>query len=155
MSSVTQDWVQALPWKMQSVLMASTRGPDNHRYKQVKVVNRWIRGHLFHDADPANPFITKPGDFDIAILAWVLDEPRLREREWWLGELEHELEYVTVHYFGHLIHALEIIGYMHPVADVGYAARYLYYELCQRILHLPPETDPELRLRLADVTEHD
>lgn len=133
MTSVLQDWVMDLPLKMQSVLLTSTRGPDNFRYESVKVINRWIRSHLFHDADPSNPFIVKPGDPHPLNL---------------LDTLEHDLEYVTVHYFGHLIHALQIIGYRHPDQPTGAIAHGLYSELCQRILHLPPESRDAMEVRL-------
>src|SRR4051812_44139555 len=107
MSSVIQSWVHEIPWKMQSVLMTATRGPDEARHPRVKAVNRWIRSVLFHDADPANPFI-KHGD-----------DPQDLLNDTFLADLEHELEYLAVHYFGHLIHALEIIGYMHPDPDTA------------------------------------
>jgi hypothetical protein len=134
MTSVLQDWVMDLPLKMQSVLLTSTRGPDNFRYESVKVINRWIRSHLFHDADPSNPFIVKAGDPHPLNL---------------LDTLEHDLEYVTVHYFGHLIHALQIIGYRHYDHPTRQIARALYSELCQRILHLPMETQENMELRLS------
>jgi hypothetical protein len=133
MTSVLQDWVMDLPLKMQSVLLTSTRGPDNFRYESVKVVNRWIRSHLFHDADPSNPFILKAGDPHPLSL---------------LDTLEHDLEYVTVHYFGHLIHALQIIGYRHPNDPTRSMALGLYSELCQRILHLPAESRTAMEARL-------
>jgi hypothetical protein len=142
-SSVTQDWVQQLPWKMQSVLMTATRGPDEARHPGVKVLNRWIRGQLFHDADPANPFI-KNGDDPIDL---VSDE--------FLSGVEHELEYLAVHYFGHLIHALEIIGYTHPDCDVQEIGMGVYRELCLRILHLPVEGYSVFASRLMDVTIHE
>jgi hypothetical protein len=118
-----------LPLKMQSVLMTATRGPDNHRYYSIKVVNRWMRSHLFHDADPSNPFIMHPDD----------PGPHHLSQDSFLGVLEHELEYVTVHYFGHFIHALEIIGWMHPEALTRVTAKDLYRECCSRVLHLPTE----------------
>ena len=133
---VFHEWVLELPWKMQSVLMTATRGPDNFRYPNVKVVNRWIRKQLFHDADPSNPFIDLYGDPDIT-------------DDIFLDTIEHELEYVTVHYFGHLVHALEIIAFMHPYLTVRGPASVLYEELCSRILHLPGEVYEDFMRRLG------
>ena len=135
MPSVLLDWVMELPIRMQSVLMAATRGPDNFRYPGVKVINRWIRARLFHDADPTNPFIVKAGD------------PHPLEI---LEQLEHELQYTSVHYFGHLIHAIQIIGYQHPEAETRALATQLYAELCQRVLHLPPESEEGMDYRLGE-----
>lgn len=139
LSPVFQPWVLELPWKMQSVLMTATRGPDDNRHKHIKMANRWIRDKLFFDADPANPFIIKAGDI---------------EPEKILHELQLELEYTTVHYFGHFIHAFEIVGYMHPDKAVGNSAANVYTMLCNEVLHLPPETSWQMQLRLRDVTEH-
>lgn len=141
MSSVLQPWVEEMPWKMQSVLLTATRGPDNHRYKHIKIVNRWIRSQVFYDADPNNPFIAHPDNIPI-------------DNHGLVDALEHELEYVTVHYFGHFIHALEIIGYKHPDHDTARLSITLYYTMCARILHLPPEMARNFDLRLADVTKH-
>jgi hypothetical protein len=141
MSSVTRDWVQELPWKMQSVMLTSTRGPDNHRYGSVKILNRWIRGQLFHDADPANPFIAEGSDPD-----------NLLERDF-VAALQRELEYTTVHYYSHVLHTLEIIGYKHPEMEVWSVARELYSRLCHE-LHVIPESPSMLDNRLADVTVH-
>lgn len=134
---VVQDWVMRLPWKMQSVLMTSARGPDQFRYPAVKIVGRWIRGYLFHDADPSNPFIHNP-----------LDQHAWEDVDNLLSVLEHELEYLALHYYGHLIHALQIIGYKHPDEGVRLMAGRLYRELCQRVLHLPFETEEQMDLRL-------
>lgn len=132
-----------LPLKMQSVLMTSTRGPDNFRYHSIKVVNRWMRSHLFHDADPSNPFIAHPGDPD----------PQRLIQDAFLEILEHELEYVTVHYFGHFIHALEIIGRMHPDSHTRMIGKSLYRECCSRILHLPTEDPYVFQVRLRNREE--
>lgn len=139
-STVVQGWVSDLPLKMQSVLLTSTRGPDEFRHPHIKMANRWLRSVLFHDADPANPFIVKNGDKN-------LDEI--------LDELAHELEYVSVHYFGHFIHAFEIIAARHPDQGVANIAAFTYIGLCAEILHLPPEPVADLERRLADITEHD
>lgn len=134
MTSVLQDWVMDLPLKMQSVLMTATRGPDNERFASIKVGNRWCRQHLFHDADPSNPFIVKPGD------------PQLPEI---LDRLARELEYTTVHYFGHFIHAFEIIGYKHPEPTVRALAMLVYSEMCAEVLHLPVESLDGMNARLV------
>lgn len=122
---VFKEWVIKLPWRMQSVLMTATRGPDGpQRYFHIKVLNRWMRDKLFNDADPSNPFIIRyddPNPIDI------------------IDAIGQELEYTTVHYYSHVIHALEIIGYEHPDDDVAQPAYKLYCELGPTLMHMEPE----------------
>ena len=33
---VLQDWMGKLPWKQQSVILSSLRGPDNFRFPAIK-----------------------------------------------------------------------------------------------------------------------
>lgn len=135
MSMVFKDWVIELPWRMQSVLMTATRGPDGPvRYPDIKVLNRWIRDKLFNDADPSNPFIMHPDDPDVLLI---------------IEQLGKELEYTTVHYYCHVVHALEIIAYEHPVYDVQDAAYRLYYELGPVLMHMKPELKHEHWERLG------
>lgn len=134
MSSVLQDWVSTMPIKMQSVCMTSVRGPDNFRYPSVKVANRWIRSQLFLDADPSNPFIVKPGDPSI------LDQI-------FLDNLQEEMEYTSVHYFTHVMHAFQIIGYHHPQEGTRAMASFVYGEFCIW-LHVNPETQSAMDYRL-------
>jgi hypothetical protein len=135
MPSTIKEWVFDLPPKHQSVLMTATRGPDVFRYPAVKELNRWIRDKLFIDADPSNPFILKPGDRS------MLDTEFLKD-------VTTELEYTQMHYFSHVLHALEIIAYMHPNHQVQTMAfnvyDYLVYEL-----HLGVETYEAFRSRLG------
>lgn len=135
MTSVLQEWVMELPLKMQSVLMTATRGPDDYRHESIKVANRWVRSKLFYDADPNNPFIIKPGDTHIT-------------NRMLMSQLQRDLEYTTVHYFGHFIHAFQIIGYKHPGAETRRHAEYVYIFCCKEILHLPTENRQELDVRL-------
>lgn len=139
MSSVTQDWLEEIPWKMQSVLFTALRGPDERRDPHLKMANRWIRSNVLNDADHHNPFIVKKGD---------------RRPSEIIDLLAHALEYVNVHYFGHFLHAFEIIGYHHPDRIVRIEAATVYEELCADILHLRPEPKLDMDLRLSDVTEH-
>ncbi len=124
-----------LPIKMQSVMMTGVRGPDNHRYESIKVLNRWVRSNLFHDADPFNPFIVKPGD---PMPEAIVDQ------------LCVDVEYTTTHYFAHLIHTLEIIGYKQPDLQRAAQALLVWSSLCKEVLHLPLETQDLMEARLGD-----
>lgn len=133
--STIKEWIFELPPKHQSVLMTATRGPDEFRYPAIKELNRWIRDKLFHDADPSNPFIIKDGD-------------RLMTSETFLKDVTEQLEYTRMHYFSHVIHALEIIGYMHPDEAARFQAYHVYDYLIFE-LHLIPESYNTFRSRLG------
>ncbi len=64
-------------------------------------------------------------------------------------ELCGELEYTTIHYFCHLMHTVEIIGYNHPDEKVRSVASEYYFGLVTA-LHLNPETKEQLDKRLED-----
>lgn len=135
MSSTIKEWVFDLPPKHQSVLMTATRGPDEFRYPAVKELNRWIRDKLFIDADPSNPFILKEGDRDMLDPAFLKD-------------VTTELEYTKMHYFSHVLHALEIIAYMHTTPEVRHEAFGVYDHLVFE-LHLDVEDYEGFRRRLG------
>lgn len=138
MSRVTQDWLDDIPWKMQSVLFTALRGPDERRDPHIKMANRWVRSKLLNDADPANPFIVKLGD---------------RPPSEIINDLLTALEYTQVHYFTHLMHAFEIIGYHHPDGETRTEAGWVYVAMANN-WHLPPESQSTMDRRLSDVTEH-
>jgi hypothetical protein len=138
MSSVIQDWVFDIPWKMQSVMFTSLRGPDEHRDQYIKMANRWIRSKLLHDADPDNPFIVKQGD--LAPLEII-------------PELLTALEYTKVHYFTHIMHTFQIIGFYHPDWEVRIEASKVYKSMVSN-WHCKPESKEEMDARLSDVTQH-
>jgi hypothetical protein len=128
---VLQDWMAELPWKQQSVVLSSLRGPDLSRPVAVKKLNRWLRAVTQNNADPSTDYMK-----DIAL-------PEI-------DDLEEELGYCTMHYFTHLLHALEIIGYKHPdnvIRDISN----IYYKGLVNFAHLNPETKEQLDTRLEDI----
>jgi len=127
---VLQDWMGELPWKQQSVILSSLRGPDEIRPPAIKVVNRWLRGITQNNADTSTEYMRE------------LPMPSVKE-------LAGELEYTTIHYFTHLLHGLEIIGYHHPDEEIARTARGYYLGLVDD-LHLNPENRENLDRRLVD-----
>lgn len=133
-SGISQKWLTRLPLKMQTVVFLGTRGPDTHRCPELKKIVRWVRGNVYKPGDPDNPQFMLAGE-----------PPEIIEK----GELARELEFVTQHYYAHLMHTLEIIGYKHPEPEIRRVAR-TRYEQMVKLFHLNPETEAELdhRLRL-------
>ena len=119
-----------LTWKQQSTLFSALRGPDNLRCENVKKVTRWLRGLMQNNADNSDDYMRDVG---------------LPEIE----EVNKELEFTSVHYFCHLMHVLEIVGYKHPDIEIRKQASNYYFGIV-RALHLNPETENELEKRLKD-----
>lgn len=131
MSSVLQEWVTGLNWKMQSVLLAATRGPDHIWCPRIKQINRWIRQVTQQNADPKDDFMV------------------VKKLPAWDDELEYELGYVPLHYYQHLMHSLEIIAYKSPDKKLAEIA-WKYYFSMVHMLHLNEESESELDHRLQD-----
>lgn len=127
---VLQDWMGNLPWKQQSVILSALRGPDTHRPNSIKDITRWLRRITQFDADPSTNYIGKATHPDLL-------------------KIKEDLEFCTVHYFCHLLHTLEIIGYKHPFQEIRHQANH-YYEGLVNSLHLNPESREQLEERLAD-----
>ena len=134
--SVIQRWVEELPLRMQSTLLLGLRGPDTHRCPNIKILTRWLRGLTFR---PGNPY--NVADFMFADLP-----PRIEEK----SPIARELEFVTQHYYSHLMHSLEVVGYSHHNAEVKDYAYLLYQDLCS-LFHLPVETYTEFTFRLRQM----
>lgn len=66
-----------------------------------------------------------------------------------LDDFQRDLEYCTMHYYCHLMHAMEIIGYNHPKEETRDIALG-YYAAMVEFQHLNPETKEELNSRLED-----
>lgn len=128
---VLRDWMAELPWKQQSVIISSLRGPDTGpRPASVKTITRWLRGITQNNADSSTDYMKD------------LPFPPIEK-------FQRDLEYCTMHYYCHLMHALEIIGYNHPeekTKDIALG----YYAAMVEFQHLNPETKEELNKRLED-----
>ena len=127
---VLQDWMCELPWIQQGSILAALRGPDANAL-HVKNLSRWVRRITQQNADPSNDYT---GNMNLPEVQNVFGE----------------LEYITTcHYTFHLIGALEIIGYKHPSDETRKIARDYYFGIVDA-LHLNPETEEQLDIRLED-----
>jgi hypothetical protein len=129
MPSVLQDWVSELPLMMQGTMMTGIRGNDLAHAPLMKPVIRWMRSQILVQGNPENDFM------EVGTLPAVED-------------FEEELEYMSVHYFRHFLHTLEIIGYKHPDYRVSDIAMDYYLRLVNWC-HLAPESHEELNERLS------
>lgn len=128
---VLLDWMSALDWKQQSVILSALRGPDNHHAPTIKKLSRWIRSITQNNADPTHSYMKS------------VELPELKE-------FEDEFYFASTHYSLHLLFALEIIGYKHPDPAIAKIALQYYLALVEDVYHLKPETEADLDNRLFD-----
>jgi hypothetical protein len=140
--SVVKDWLGALPFKQQSVVLIAVRGCDGlPKSDPSKALVRWYRRTVLNNAD--RPGSAGFGTFMLAE-APSLDGPDV-------GFLDSPDHY-PVHWLMHFLHGVEIVGYKHPEDEVrSYWSE--VYRRGVRALHLNVETMGELDARLAWGTE--
>lgn len=133
-TSVLQDWLVALPIRMQSTLLLGLRGPDGMSTTYIKQWTRWLRGHTF-----------KPGNPDNVRQFMLAGEPPTLEDK---SPLAYELYTVPQHYYSHLMHSVEVIAFRHPDPRVMTTAVCMYVSMAET-LHLRPETREQFENRLC------
>lgn len=144
MPSVFQDWVHTLPYMQQSVLMSAMRNADMvEKGHSSKDLIRWYRRCVVLSAfdgvallDPTHPgggSYTGPTP-DVEQAA----DDFLRARDG-----------MSLHYYAHAMHAFQIVGINHPELWIANFWRKVYTRMA-RALHLTPELDADLELRLGD-----
>ena len=131
--SVVKEWVSDLTFCQQAVLLAALRGcdvsPKVHPTKDLVAALRYVVMHSAFES------MTMPEEGSTAFMR--PDPPE---------KLPH-LDEMPFHWVGHIMHAVEIVGYKHPDPDTRLAWRLLYVQFCKK-LHLQPETEAKLDERL-------
>lgn len=158
MGMVLQDWVADLTFMQQTVLLTAIRGPDGvAKYSPPKMLLRWYRRCVLLSSMEAEgqrvlrtPYAYGGGSFtgpSYEPTGLVHDwRPLMSDR---VSEYLRELDAIPHHFQLHLLHAVEILGYKHPDDDVRTWWRETYLRLVHD-MHLWPETEDQLDLRLGD-----
>lgn len=151
--SVLQDWVHGLTLMQQSVLIASTRGPDGlHKEHPAKSLLRWLRRcyllSAFDRRALGSPEEPGGGSFTGPIVPLEGESPfdaldRVEE------EYLRSVDEVPHHFHLHLMHAAEILGYKHPDFIVR-AWWIMFYRRLVNDAHLYPESEAQMDKRLGD-----
>lgn len=154
--NVLQEWVGAISMMQQTVLLTAIRGPDNHpKYGGgAKMLLRWYRRCVLLSAmdgrvlqDPIEP---NGGSFTGPSLEGEDPEDPWEERmQVHVNDYMRQLDALPHHYQMHFMHAVEILGYKHPVVRTRFFWNRLYVRLAHD-LHLWPETEAQLDERLGD-----
>jgi hypothetical protein len=153
--SVQPEWCRRLPVQQQSVLLLASRGPDGvakvHPCKPVVIAYRASvlvaakYGRSLGWGEKADTFMsldvfaTDNRASHSALMTWSEAKQQFFDH--------HDV--LPKHYLAHLMHGVEILGYKHP--DERFRSRWLsfYVELVDS-LHLQPETEAQMDVRLGD-----
>ena len=143
MHSVLQDWVMRLPLRYQGTLLTAVRGCDDEpktwtrtgvAYSPGRRLTAFIRWCFMNPADPR--------EADCEEGAFFQSKPPDPFKPSEFGHLPQ-------HWYSHVMHALEIIGYCHPDEQTCKSARLLYLAMVKN-LHLNPESYSQQMLRLTE-----
>jgi hypothetical protein len=145
---VFQDWLFALTMQQQSVLVLACRGPDGvgkvHPCKRLVAA---YRASVLKAAYLGRAM--RPGESDTTTFMSL--GTFLYSSDWSsaLQSFFDTVDELPHHYYMHLMHGAQIIGYHHP--DSMFRERWSrFYEFCCRDLHLTPETMEQMDRRLSD-----
>jgi hypothetical protein len=130
---VQRTWLSKLSWKMQTVINQGLRAPDTHFCKNVKIMCRWLRSIVLQNADKDHTFMCSKNELPT------------------VEEMEHELNYCSVHFATHFLYALEIVAYKHSEETIRNLAYRYYKGIISELWHLHVEKEEELDIRLSDV----
>ena len=140
--SVLQDWVTELQLREQGTLLTAVRGCDDEPKLWTATgfsdspgrrITAFVRYCFMNPADVRE--VNIPG-------AFFQSEPPDPFRPSEFGHLPQ-------HWYAHIMHALEIIGYRHPDPDLAYKAIKCYRRMV-RNLHLNFETLDQMNERLGE-----
>jgi hypothetical protein len=143
MRSVLQDWVMRLPLRAQGGLLTAVRSCDvdpkawsstGVAYSPSRRVVAWIRYCFMNAADPR-----EVGSMEGA---FMMDHPPSPFKPSAFGHM-------PLHWYSHVMHALEIIGFYHPDTVIRSCAYHMYRTMAHS-LHLNEETKEQLEQRLNE-----
>jgi hypothetical protein len=133
--SVVQDWLAELTYKQQTVLLTAIRGCDGVGKEDIsKKFVRKYRSIVLKNA--------APGDGPDTFMKTNIGSQEIE------SFVEH-LDHYPMHWLFHFIHAVEIVGYKHPNREIANWSECLY-KMIVSALHMRPETEKEMDIRLAD-----
>lgn len=131
--SVVREWVSALPYKQQTVLLVSLRGYDGvGKGDPSKPLVKAMRATLLQNAVPTAP------DF-------MQTSANLCTARAFFENVHH----YPVHWVMHFAHAAQIVGYKHPDPVMRRWWHQIYLYVIE-VLHVTPETEEQMDARLSD-----
>lgn len=162
--SVTQPWVLECSMMQQTVLLGIVRGPDSTaKYHPVKAVLRWYRRCLLYSALDGDvirdPWDLRGGSFTGPSCnppaQWVQDDPESTLLKWQqemdmkFTDFMKTMDEMPIHFWLHMMHAIEIMGYKHSDPFIAGWWRKCYVRMVLA-MHVLPEPEDALDERLGD-----
>jgi hypothetical protein len=166
MPSVLQDWVHNLSFMQQSVLLTATRGPDGVvKEHPAKDLLRWYRRcfliSAFEKKVFTDPYEQGGGSFTGPLIIWdrimigkvptptsyPINNGKSIDNS--LTLYINSLDAIPHHFQLHFLHAVEILGYKHPIEIIRVWWNKVYLALVHD-MHLFPETEEQMDRRLGD-----
>jgi len=145
---VFQDWLFALTMQQQSVLVLACRGPDGvAKFHPVKPIVARYRATVLKAAYLGRAMRVDEGD-DTTFMTLI----DFSNDEHWIAMCQSFFDNVDEaphHYYMHLLHGAQIIGYKHPMETFRHRWGEFYARCC-RDLHLYPESEEQMDKRLGD-----
>lgn len=148
--SVLQDWTHSLTFMQQTVLLTAIRGPDGLRKNSpAKPLLRAYRRIILISSLDRCVFTSPHAPGGGSFMAPLPTEVTLREA---MANFIRGADEMPHHFYMHVAHAAEIVGYKHPDRDAGDDWFGFYVAICND-LHMEPETEERLDYRLGDSRE--
>lgn len=135
---MVRKWVLELPLREQGVLLSGMRGCDVAPKNPVDSTERQLVAYLRY-------VVCKPNDeteVDGAPGAYMQSMP---PKEWKPSEYGHYPQ----HWYAHIMHAFQVVGYRHPDYDTRQVCATIYESFVDG-LHLIPERFDSMRTRLSE-----
>lgn len=143
MQSVLQDWVMELNLREQGTILTALRGCDlapkewdekgEVKDTQIRRLTAWLRNTCMNAADERE--IDHPGGF----MQSKLPQPFKPSG----------IMHYPAHWVLHLMHAFEIVGYLHPEQKIAIDALSIYVSIVSS-MHLHYESKMEMQERLSE-----
>lgn len=147
MPRVTPEWFDDLPMQQQSVMLLGARGPDTvGKFHPCKDVVRAYRATVFKAAYFGRELMWGERADSFMSLDIIADS-----QHWGnvVNNFFDTVDEVPHHYYLHLVHGTEIIGYKHPDHKYRVAWSDFYLRACDN-LHMKPESIFDMDKRLGD-----
>ena len=144
-----QDWVMDLPLRAQGTLLTGIRGCDVAPKVVETVTERY--GCSTGESSPERQLVAflrycvmnpaDPREVDICGAFFASRPPEM----WKPSALGH----YPLHWYSHVMHCFEVVGYIHPDLVVRCRAHQIYTRMAHS-LHLHPETEEQMMARLCE-----
>lgn len=139
--SVVKEWVSALPFTQQAVLLCALRGPDGlPKFTAAKDICFYLRGAVLHAAMPEY-------DKDKSYTGSGFMREDYKNFDQRAEVFFCDTDAYPMHFLMHLMHAAQIIGYKHPDEEIRNAWNY-FYTYFVHCLHLRLESEGDMDERL-------